>query len=126
MQVSQYLCIRGGSVLKETSEYIEIHSLREECPRCGSLLAESLQRRQVQPAVKWTPRDPDRRYIAEIKIRYLHDRLVHRPWTRGSVLHHRSLCKPYSDKAVGQVLVARKTRRSEFTLHHGGRRRQPL
>ncbi|HEX7033337.1 MAG TPA: hypothetical protein VF172_10085, partial [Nitrososphaera sp.] len=43
------------SVLKETAEYIEIHSLKEECPRCGSFLAESLQRRPVQPAARWTP-----------------------------------------------------------------------
>lgn len=55
MQLSQYLCSTCGSVLKETSEYIEIHSLREECPACGTLLAESLQRRPVRPAIKWTP-----------------------------------------------------------------------
>lgn len=55
MQISQYLCSTCGSVLKETSEYIEIHSLREECPACGTLLAESLERRPVRPAIKWTP-----------------------------------------------------------------------
>jgi DNA-directed RNA polymerase subunit RPC12/RpoP len=55
MQVSQeYLCSTCGSVLKETTEYIEIHSLRkEECPSCGSMLAESLIRRAaVCPEVK--------------------------------------------------------------------------
>jgi ribosomal protein S27AE len=41
MQVSQYLCSKCGSILKETSEYIEIHSLKEECPSCGSMLAEA-------------------------------------------------------------------------------------
>src|SRR5688572_1881850 len=44
MQVSQdYLCSTCGSVLKETTEYIEICSLgEEECPNCGASLAESL------------------------------------------------------------------------------------
>ncbi len=55
MQISQYLCSTCGSVLKETSEYIEIHSLREECPSCGTLLAESLQRMPLRPAIRWTP-----------------------------------------------------------------------
>jgi DNA-directed RNA polymerase subunit RPC12/RpoP len=55
MQVSQYLCSTCGSILKETAEYIEIHSLREECPSCGSMLAESLQRRPLQPAFRWSP-----------------------------------------------------------------------
>jgi DNA-directed RNA polymerase subunit RPC12/RpoP len=47
--ISQYLCSTCGSVLKETAEYIEIHSLREECPRCGSILSESLIRRSLRP-----------------------------------------------------------------------------
>jgi DNA-directed RNA polymerase subunit RPC12/RpoP len=56
MQVSQkYLCSTCGSVLKETAEYIEIHSLREECPSCGSMLAENLIRRAVRPEVKISP-----------------------------------------------------------------------
>lgn len=44
MRVSQeYLCSTCGSVLKETTEYIEICSLgEEECPNCGASLAESL------------------------------------------------------------------------------------
>lgn len=50
--ISQYLCSTCGSVLKETAEYIEIHSLREECPSCGSKLAESLIRRALHPEVK--------------------------------------------------------------------------
>lgn len=28
-----------GSVLRETAGYIEMHSSREECPSCGSMLA---------------------------------------------------------------------------------------
>jgi DNA-directed RNA polymerase subunit RPC12/RpoP len=55
MQVSQYLCSTCGSILKETAEYIEIHSLKEECPSCGSMLAESLQRRPLQPVFRWSP-----------------------------------------------------------------------
>jgi DNA-directed RNA polymerase subunit RPC12/RpoP len=47
--IRQYLCSTCGSVLKETSEYIEIHSLREECPSCGSILSESLIRRSLRP-----------------------------------------------------------------------------
>lgn len=47
--IRQYLCSTCGSVLKETSEYIEIHSLREECPSCGSMLSESLIRRSLSP-----------------------------------------------------------------------------
>jgi DNA-directed RNA polymerase subunit RPC12/RpoP len=54
--ISQYLCSTCGSVLKETAEYIEIHSLREEeCPSCGSMLAESLIRRALHPEVKISP-----------------------------------------------------------------------
>jgi DNA-directed RNA polymerase subunit RPC12/RpoP len=54
--ISQYLCSTCGSVLKETAEYIEIHSLREEeCPSCGSMLAESLIRRALHPEVKIPP-----------------------------------------------------------------------
>jgi hypothetical protein len=55
MQVSQYLCSTCDSVLKETTEYIKIHSLREECPSCGSMLAESLTRRSIRPQVKIAP-----------------------------------------------------------------------
>ena len=47
--ICQYLCSTCDSVLKETAEYIEIHSLREECPRCGSMLSESLIRRSLHP-----------------------------------------------------------------------------
>jgi DNA-directed RNA polymerase subunit RPC12/RpoP len=56
MQVNQqYLCSTCGSVLKETAEYIEIHSLRKECPSCGSMLAESLTRRSIRPQIKIAP-----------------------------------------------------------------------
>lgn len=55
MQVNQYVCTRCGSVLKETSEHIEIRSLREECPSCGSSLADSLERRSFRPATKQAP-----------------------------------------------------------------------
>ena len=48
----QYLCSTCGSVLKETTEYIEIRSLRGECPTCGSILAESLIRRTLRPEAK--------------------------------------------------------------------------
>ena len=48
----QYLCSTCGSVLKETTEYVEIHLLREECPSCGSILAESLIRRILLPEAK--------------------------------------------------------------------------
>ncbi len=51
----QYLCSTCGSVLKETTEHIEIHSLREECPSCGSILAESLIRRTLRPEAKISP-----------------------------------------------------------------------
>ncbi|MDQ3881904.1 MAG: hypothetical protein M3249_01930 [Thermoproteota archaeon] len=51
----QYLCSTCGSVLKETTEYIEISSLREECPSCGSILAESLIRRTLQTEAKISP-----------------------------------------------------------------------
>lgn len=48
----RYLCSTCGSILKETTEYIEIHSLKEECPSCGSTLAESLIRSTLRPEVK--------------------------------------------------------------------------
>jgi DNA-directed RNA polymerase subunit RPC12/RpoP len=55
--VNQYLCSTCGSVLKETAEFIEIHLLREEeeCPSCGSMLAESLTRRSIRPQVNISP-----------------------------------------------------------------------
>ena len=59
MQVTnQYLCSTCGSVLKETAEYIEIHLLlreEEECPSCGSMLAESLTRKSIRPQVNIIP-----------------------------------------------------------------------
>ncbi|HEX7033767.1 MAG TPA: hypothetical protein VF172_12285 [Nitrososphaera sp.] len=55
MQVGQHICAGCGSVLKETIEYIETHSLREECPSCGSLLADSVERQPRQHAIMQTP-----------------------------------------------------------------------
>ncbi|MFL6486273.1 MAG: hypothetical protein ACJ71D_06110 [Nitrososphaera sp.] len=51
----QYLCSTCSSVLKETTEYIEIHLLKEECPSCGSTLAESLIRRTLQHEAEISP-----------------------------------------------------------------------
>jgi hypothetical protein len=51
----QYLCSSCDSVLKETTEYIEIRSSREECPHCGSILAESMIRRTLLPEAKIFP-----------------------------------------------------------------------
>lgn len=39
-------------MLTETSQLIKVHSLREECPTCGALLAETLRRRAVQPLLE--------------------------------------------------------------------------
>jgi hypothetical protein len=69
MQVSQYLCSTCGSVLKETSEDIEIHSLKEECPSCGSMLAESLKKRPIQPDIKFSPLKIQTAY-ALLKLRF--------------------------------------------------------
>ena len=69
MQLSQYLCSRCGSVLKETSEYIEIHSIKEECPSCGSMLAESLERRPMHPQIKIPP-PTIQRASALLKLRF--------------------------------------------------------
>jgi DNA-directed RNA polymerase subunit RPC12/RpoP len=44
----QYLCSTCGSILKETTEHIEIHLLKEECPSCGSTLAKSLIRKTLR------------------------------------------------------------------------------
>lgn len=51
----QYLCSTCGSILKETTDYIEIHLLREECPSCGAILAESMIRRTLQHEAKMSP-----------------------------------------------------------------------
>jgi DNA-directed RNA polymerase subunit RPC12/RpoP len=48
----QYLCSTCDSILKETTEHIEIHSLGEECPICGSILSESLIRKALRPEAK--------------------------------------------------------------------------
>ena len=52
LQVSQYRCSSCSSILKETTEYIDIHSLREECPQCGSMLVDTLERQQFKPRLQ--------------------------------------------------------------------------
>ena len=52
VQVTQYQCSKCSIVLKETTEYIEIHALREECPRCGSMLADTLKRQSIEPRLE--------------------------------------------------------------------------
>ena len=54
----QYLCSTCGSILKETTEYIEIHLLKEECPSCGSTLAESLIRKTLRHEAEISPPPP--------------------------------------------------------------------
>jgi DNA-directed RNA polymerase subunit RPC12/RpoP len=50
--LSQYVCAKCGEVLKETSTKIEISTLTEDCPNCGTYLASSLTRQKaiVEPA----------------------------------------------------------------------------
>jgi hypothetical protein len=43
--LSQYLCTKCGSILKETSANIEISTVNEDCPNCGTSLANNLKRR---------------------------------------------------------------------------------
>jgi hypothetical protein len=43
--LSQYLCSKCGSILKETSREIEISTVNEDCPNCGTSLANNLKRR---------------------------------------------------------------------------------
>lgn len=43
--LSQYLCSKCGSILKETNEHIEIPIVIEDCPKCGALLANTLTKR---------------------------------------------------------------------------------
>lgn len=47
--LSQYLCSKCGSILRETDEDIEIGSVTEDCPSCGTILAHSLTRRSIDP-----------------------------------------------------------------------------
>lgn len=47
--LSQYLCSECGCVLRETAEDIEISSVKEECPSCGTVLAQSLKKRTNEP-----------------------------------------------------------------------------
>jgi hypothetical protein len=72
VQINQYLCSRCGSVLKQTSEYIEIHSIKEECPSCGTLLAESLERRPLEPEprIKIPPPPTIQRASTLLRLRF--------------------------------------------------------
>lgn len=42
--LSQYLCAKCGSILKETNANIEISTVNEDCPNCGALLSNSLKK----------------------------------------------------------------------------------
>jgi DNA-directed RNA polymerase subunit RPC12/RpoP len=44
--LSQYLCSKCGSMLKETYEQIEISTIIEDCPTCGALLADTLTKQR--------------------------------------------------------------------------------
>jgi DNA-directed RNA polymerase subunit RPC12/RpoP len=46
--LSQYLCTRCGSILKETNEQIEISTVIEDCPKCGAFLASTLEKRNKE------------------------------------------------------------------------------
>lgn len=48
--LSRYLCSKCGTVLRESDMQIETSALAEDCPGCGSLLADTLRRQQ--PAFK--------------------------------------------------------------------------
>jgi hypothetical protein len=51
--LSQYLCSKCGSILKETSADVQISSVREDCPSCGTILSESLTKRsRVEPRLQ--------------------------------------------------------------------------
>lgn len=45
--LSQYLCSKCGSVLRETNIQIEISAVVEGCPKCGATLADTLRRQQA-------------------------------------------------------------------------------
>lgn len=44
--LSQYLCTKCGSILKETDVQIEISTVTEDCPNCGALLANTLTKQR--------------------------------------------------------------------------------
>jgi len=53
MQVSQYRCSSCEAILKETPEHVDIHALKEECPKCGAMLADTLlQRQSIKPRLE--------------------------------------------------------------------------
>lgn len=43
--LSQYICSKCGSVLKETDMQIELSAIIEDCPNCGAFLANTLTKR---------------------------------------------------------------------------------
>ena len=45
--LSQYLCSKCGSILKETDAKIEISTVIEDCPKCGAFLAGTLTKRNT-------------------------------------------------------------------------------
>lgn len=54
--LSQYLCNKCGSMLKETYEHVEISTVNEDCPNCGANLTNNLTRRsstvaEVKPSL---------------------------------------------------------------------------
>lgn len=44
--LSQYLCNKCGSIIKETDVQIEISTVTEDCPNCGALLANTLTKQR--------------------------------------------------------------------------------
>ena len=106
--IRQYLCSTCGSVLKETAEYLEIHSLREECPSCRSMLSESLIRRSLRPEAEISaPKIQTADTLPEeIKIRYSYDRFLRWTCRYGSVLHIRLRRKPAAYKIVCKIAIA--------------------
>lgn len=46
--LSQYLCGKCGSILKETNVEIEISTVNEDCPNCGALLSHTLRKRTIK------------------------------------------------------------------------------
>jgi hypothetical protein len=54
--LSQYLCSKCGSILCETATDIEISSVKEECPTCGTMLAQSLTKRSNEQKVLQRPK----------------------------------------------------------------------
>jgi hypothetical protein len=56
--LSQYLCSKCGSILRETSIQIDLSSIvvKEECPNCGAYLADTLTTKQQQRTIIEPPK----------------------------------------------------------------------